>query len=338
MSRELAPSPRRGSQCDLGTHRESTPELPSDIDAMTGPSTVAQRYLLVHEYVGQCFSGWQKQPEGVKTVQSVLERAVSEFIGYETIVMGSSRTDTGVHALANTCHVDLCRRPRKANFSECEDNEMEVAPKRRPYSCYDVRKAINARIGEDQVRVTRVVKVGPDFHARFQAKGRTYFYRIACGPSDGLMSLFHSGQCWDVTKDLDVSLMRKAAALLVGTHDFSSFRTSKCQATSPVKTLESLKVEVDDGRHYWPMRYLGDEVTRRRNLLVTATARSFLYHQVRLMVGLLKAVGCGEIRLEDVSAILEARDVRALRTAMAPAHGLYLANVEYDPKDFEDGD
>ena len=86
------------------------------------------------------------------------------------------------------------------------------------------------------------------------------------------------------------------------------------------------------------MRYLGDEVTRRRNLLVTATARSFLYHQVRLMVGLLKAVGCGEIRLEEVSAILEARDVRALRTAMAPAHGLYLANVEYDPKDFEDGD
>ena len=113
------------------------------------PSTVAQRYLLVHEYVGQCFSGWQKQPEGVKTVQSVLERAVSEFIGYETIVMGSSRTDTGVHALANTCHVDLCRRPRKANFSECEDNEMEVAPKRRPYSCYDVRKAINV-IGEDR--------------------------------------------------------------------------------------------------------------------------------------------------------------------------------------------
>ena len=89
-------------------------------------------------------------------------------------------------------------------------------------------------------------------------------------------------------QDLDVSLMRKAAALLVGTHDFSSFRTSKCQATSPVKTLESLKVEVDDGRHYWPMRYLGDEVTRRRNLLVTATARSFLYHQVRLMVGLLR--------------------------------------------------
>ena len=206
----VSPSGPESPACSGSTlrprERESTPEPPSGIDAMTGPSTVAQRYLLVHEYVGQCFSGWQKQPEGVKTVQSVLERAVSEFIGYETIVMGSSRTDTGVHALANTCHVDLCRRPRKANFSECEDNEMEVAPKRRPYSCYDVRKAINARIGEDQVRVTRVVKVGPDFHARFQAKGRTYFYRIACGPSDGLMSLFHSGQCWDVTKDLDAIL------------------------------------------------------------------------------------------------------------------------------------
>jgi len=294
---------------------------------------MVQRYLVVHEYVGQAFSGWQKQPDGVRTVQGVLEKAISDFIGAETIVLGSSRTDTGVHALANTCHVDLCRKPRRGKSGSDEsESEDDGAAKRKPYSCSEVRKAINARTGDAEVRVTKVMKVDAEFHARFQAKGRTYFYRIACGPQEGQMSLFHRGQTWDVNKDLDVPLMREAAKLLVGTHDFSSFRTSKCQALTPVKTLASFEIDLDDERQFWPRRYLEDEVTRRKNLLITVSAPSFLYHQVRLMVGLVKAVGAGELPLSDVSKVLEAKDVKALRAAMAPAHGLYLASVDYDER------
>lgn len=197
-----------------------------------------QRYLIVHEYVGQAFYGWQRQPDGFKTVQSVLEKAISEFIGAETIVMGSSRTDTGVHALGNTCHVDLERRPRKDKIAREGDDSPSPSPSpRTPYSCHDVRKAINARImanGNEAVRVTKVLTVDSEFHARFKAKRRTYFYRIACG-SETQMSLFHSGFTWSVRQDLDISLMRQAAQVLIGTHDFSTFRTSKCQSNTPVK-------------------------------------------------------------------------------------------------------
>ena len=184
-----------------------------------------QRYLLVHEYVGQAFCGWQKQPKGIKTVQSVIEKALSDFIGSEVIVLGSSRTDTGVHGLGNTCHVDLCRKPR-------EGKEEEACA---PYDACDIKRAVNARMCGEQVFITKVLKVDADFHARFNAKGRTYFYRIASSTSERQLSLFHHGQTWNVRKKLDINLMREAAKVLVGTHDFSSFRASGCQALSPVK-------------------------------------------------------------------------------------------------------
>ena len=275
-----------------------------------------QRYLVIHEYDGRPYNGWQRQDNGA-TVQGALEQSISDFIGSDTEVSGSSRTDTGVHALGNACHVDLVRRSR-------HDHETVVHA---PYSEDSVKNAINARLRASghAVRVTKAIKVGPEFHARHAATGRTYFYRIGCGEKGKQRSLFGKGSEWDVEEDLDMRKMQAAADQLVGTHDFSTFRGAGCQAASPIKTLRALRVQEMPAA--WP-KYGFDGETAHRRLLVTATADGFLYHQVRLMVGLLRAVGAGKVPVECVGGMLRAKDITALPMS-APPHGLYLATVHY---------
>ena len=159
-----------------------------------------------------------------------MQKALSDFIGKETIVYGSSRTDTGVHGLGNTCHVDLTRRPRDGkNGINVKSADKDVVP----YEPVGLKRALNHRLRLEQVSVTKVVKVDSEFHARFHAKRRKYFYKIASG--DGQLSLFEEGRSWHVHKHLDIDLMRKAAKMLTGLHDFSSFRASGCQALDPIK-------------------------------------------------------------------------------------------------------
>jgi tRNA pseudouridine38-40 synthase len=243
------------------------------------------RYKLSIEYDGTPFVGWQAQDNG-PSVQGVLADAIAAFAGERVTVSGAGRTDAGVHALGQAAHVDL---------GKDWDNDT-------------VRDAINFHLRPQPVAVLSADHVAPDFDARFSAKQRHYLYRIVNRRAD--LTLDHY-RAWRVPRPLDAAAMHEAAQLLVGRHDFTTFRAAECQAKSPVKTLDRLDVTRD-----------GDE------LRIGASARSFLHHQVRSMVGSLVHVGDGKWRAADLASALAARD-RAACGQVAPPHGLYLVRVEY---------
>ncbi|EEF35948.1 pseudouridylate synthase, putative [Ricinus communis] len=317
-----------------------------------------QRYLIAVEYIGTKFAGSQKQLNG-RTVVGVLEEAFCKFIGQQVSVSLSSRTDAGVHALSNVCHVDIERISKR--------KPGEVLP---PHEPAVVRRAVNHFLqkNEGDIMVTDVRCVPSDFHARFKAQERTYFYRFLSGPEP--LSTFEKDRAWHVLEDLDIVAMQEACKVLVGHHDFSSFRASGCQAKSPIRTLAEISVSEVASTLYFPSitereqncengenscckkfktdlpmgshsntnvaessfgeTDLGFGIRRRhRCFVVTARARSFLYHQVRLLVGVLKSVGIGDLTTSDVERILSAKSVTAA-SPMAPARGLYLGHVKYD--------
>ena len=222
------------------------------------------------------------------SVQEFLERAINGFSHQNVDVFGAGRTDAGVHALAQVAHFDFA-----GELSE-----------------YKMQESINALLRElaAPIAVYKTEKVSSDFHARFSAKGRGYIYRIL--NRRGNSPLLHN-RVWHVTYPLEIEPMRQAAVYLLGNHDFTSFRGAGCQANSPIKTLDRLDISKN-----------GDEI------IFTVEARSFLYHQVRNMVGTLMLVGCGKLAPPDVERILEAKD-RRLAGASAPACGLYLNKVMY---------
>ncbi|CAM8940063.1 unnamed protein product [Rhodiola kirilowii] len=310
-----------------------------------------QRYLIAVEYIGTRFSGVQQQLN-CRTVGGVLEDAFQKFIGQPVSISCSSRTDSGVHALSNVFHVDIERVSKR--------RPGEVLP---PYEPAVVRKAVNHFLqkNEGDLTLLDVRCVSSNFHARFNAKERTYFYRLLSGP--GYISKFEKERAWHVHSELDISAMQKASKVLVGTHDFSSFRAAGCQANSPIRTLDELNVTEVSPSPYFPTIQEREQSStilspnssdaqfnsglqnieapkcqsgenfgvRRmhRCYIVTARGRSFLYHQVRLLVGVLKCVGTGHLTVADVESIIKAKDVTAA-SPMAPACGLYLGSVGYD--------
>ena len=243
------------------------------------------RYKLILEYDGTPFVGWQVQENG-PSVQGRLAYAIKAFSGDETIPRGAGRTDAGVHALGQVAHVDLSK----------------------DWPCHKVRDALNALLRPDPISVLACEPVPDDFDARFSASARHYLYRIV--NRRGPLALDRN-RAWQVVHALDDAAMHEAAQALVGHHDFSTFRSSECQAASPIKTLDILSVT-----------RLGEEIK------IEASARSFLHNQVRSMVGSLKLVGEGKWRPRDLRAALEARD-RAACGPVAPPHGLYLVKVDY---------
>lgn len=246
------------------------------------------RYRLTIEYDGGPFVGFQRQDNG-PTVQEALETAIENYCGERSTIIGAGRTDAGVHAEGQVVHFDL---------------EAEKDP-------FEVQNALNYHLKPDPVAVLEAEVADPDFHARFDAIGRHYRFRII----DRRPPLtFDKGLAWHVTKSLDAAAMHDAAQRLVGKHDFTTFRAAHCQAKSPVKTLDRLDV----------MR-AGTEIN------VYAEARSFLHHQVRSMVGTLKLVGEGQWTADDVSDALAAKDRQALGLN-APPEGLYLVRVIYPEK------
>lgn len=243
------------------------------------------RFKLLIEYDGGPFEGWQRQEER-PTVQGALERAVFAFTGEQADVVGAGRTDSGVHAIAQVAHVDI---------------EKPFAPGR-------VRDALNAHVRPAPISVLSVEQAAAEFHARFDAIGRIYWYRILNRRSPPALE---RGHVWHVARALDREAMEDAAGRLVGQHDFTTFRDTNCQAHSPVKMLDSLEVmRVGEEIHVW------------------AKARSFLHRQVRSMVGTLVEVGAGKRTPADVAVALAARD-RACCGPVAPADGLYLERVDY---------
>ncbi|XP_024534717.1 uncharacterized protein LOC9657083 isoform X2 [Selaginella moellendorffii] len=286
---------KRGFSEEEEEERLKLPKLAMDVPGI-------QRYLVGIEYIGTRFSGWQRQ-EGVRTVQGTLEDAFSSFMGQSVSTTGSSRTDAGVHALRNVFHVDLARTSKRKPGELLAPHPPDV-----------IVRAVNHFLQRESadVQVVDARFVPPDFHARFRAKERTYYYRILAGSCRA--SLFERDRAWHVEEPLNLIAM---------------------QAASPVKTLEELSIRETVS---WPHLLTGCSSNAQssnpdlKSYVVTARAQSFLYHQVRLMVGTLKGVGAGKRTAEDVRKILEGRSI-SLALPMAPASGLFLADVKYDMED-----
>ncbi len=244
------------------------------------------RYKLTIEYHGTGLAGWQKQV-GLPTVQGLLEDAVQKYASQHCEVVCAGRTDAGVHATGQVAHVDL---PRDA-------------------SEYSVVQGINFHLlPSTQAIVLDAQKVGEDFHARFSATKRHYLYRII--NRKARLSL-DAGRAWFVPEALNENAMQEAARLLLGDHDFTSFRDTMCQAKSPVKTLAQFDIV-----------RMGEEIQCR------VSSRSFLHHQVRNMVGTLRLIGNGKWSPQKIKDILAARN-RSSAGETAPSDGLYLTRVDY---------
>lgn len=252
------------------------------------------RYALKIEYDGRPFAGWQRQAEH-PSVQAAVESALAKLEPDLPSIAAAGRTDAGVHALGQVAHCDMAQEWDPFRLSE----------------------ALNYHLKPDPVAITGCVRVGEDWHARFSAVERRYLYRVVLRRAP----LVHDqGQAWRVQRSLDVEAMRAGAANLVGLHDFTTFRSTMCQAKSPVKTLDEITLETRD--------YPGGTEIR-----VSLRARSFLHNQVRSIIGTLERVGAGAWEPGDVRRALEARD-RASCGPVAPPDGLFLTGVSYEPEVF----
>ena len=244
-----------------------------------------QRYKIKIEYEGTPFVGWQFQKNG-QSVQEVLQKAIFNFSKEKVVVIGAGRTDSGVHALAQVAHFDLKKKIERKNLLP----------------------AINQNIGNKPVTILKINKINKKFHARHDAKKRTYQYLIINRQSPLALQ---KNKAWHIRKKLDIKVMIKGTKLLLGTHDFSTFRAASCGAKSPIKTMEKILIKKNK-----------DKIT------LQFTSRSFLQQQVRSMVGCLKYLGEGKWNLNDFKNSFKLVK-RSKCAPPAPACGLYLKNINY---------
>ena len=245
------------------------------------------RYRLRIEYDGTPYVGWQRQENG-PSVQGAIEAAILSLTGETVSIRGAGRTDSGVHAMGQVAHADLSRQWKE----------------------HTLRNALNAHLGMagERVAILDAAEVPDDFDARFSAKKRHYLYRII---SRRAPLALEANRAWFVARELDHEVMHAAGQVLVGRHDFTTFRAAQCQANSPVRTIDRL------------------EVTRSGELIeIRVSAQSFLHNQIRSFAGTLKLAGEGKWTVDDVRAALEARDRKACGP-VAPPDGLYFMAVDY---------
>lgn len=252
------------------------------------------RFALKIEYDGAPFAGWQRQADQA-SVQGAVEAALGRLEPGAHTIAAAGRTDAGVHATAQVATVDLAKDWDPFRLSEALNFHLKPAP----------------------VAILAAARVAEDFHARFSAQERRYLFRLVQRRAP---MVHERGRVWQVLNPLDASAMRAGAAHLVGHHDFTTFRSSICQAASPVKTLDEIRIEEL-------------EIPHGREFRFYLRARSFLHNQVRSIVGTLERVGAGAWAPGDVTAALAARD-RAACGPVCPPQGLYLSGVSYETDPF----
>lgn len=247
------------------------------------------RYALKVEYHGAPFAGWQRQADQ-PSVQGAIETALARIEPGAHSIAAAGRTDAGVHALAQVAHCDLARDWNPFRLAEALNWHLKPAP----------------------VAILQAARVNDDWHARFSARERRYLFRLLVRRAP---ATHDQGLVWQVKNPLDLAAMRAGATHLVGHHDFTTFRSTMCQAASPVKTLDEITIT---------------EISRDNGCEVrfTLRARSFLHNQVRSIIGTLERVGAGSWAPNDVRAALAACD-RTACGPVCPPEGLYLAGVSY---------
>lgn len=341
-------------------------------------SMATQRYKVAVQYLGGAFHGWQSQSGGrvaVDTVQDTIEGALTQLVGAGNHgrAVSSSRTDTGVHALHNVFHVDLTRRvnPTRAPTGDRSTRPFEPVTIKRALNhflrhesvavtqvdamppSFHARRDATARtyvyrlLGHarqasspfpDRDTGAGAGSAGGDGRRRGRAATHSV---LSTGDRPALLApaLFERDRAWVIPQPLDVDAMQRACASLVGTHDYSSFRAAGCQAPTPVRTLHSVRllvqdaasqVAVDPAKREWQLQCSLDPLWQNgyQALHLVVHGESFLYHMVRNMASAIVAVGCGIMAPEELVALRDARD-RTLAPATAPARGLYLARVHY---------
>ena len=248
------------------------------------------KYALLIEYNGNDLVGWQKQNEGI-SVQSSLEDAAKNIFNEEFEIQDSGRTDAGVHALGQIAHINLPKGHRLTS--------------RHPFY---IISAFNSLLRDTNIRVISAKPVKPEFNARFSAIKRFYKYRILCRAAPpGL----ESGKVWHFRKKLNISLMQKGVEHLIGKHDFTSFRTIKCQAKSAIRTIDEISFSREN-----------------EEVVMKVSAKSFLHSQVRIITGTIVKIGDGTWKPDKILTILKGKN-RNLAGPTAPADGLYLEKVRY---------
>ena len=244
------------------------------------------RYQILIEYVGSNFRGWQVQKKG-KTVQGLIQEKISKLLKQKTLLFGSGRTDTGVHAIEQSAHFDC---------------------KNKIYNLDKFMKSINHFLNKEGVTILKIKKKNDNFHARFSARIRIYKYIIINRLS---APVIEKNRSWHVIKKLDLELMRKGAKKLIGTKDFSTFRSSSCRAKSPIRTMKLVTIK-----------------SSKNKIEIEFRSQSFLQQQVRSMVGCLKYLGEKKWSLKKFENIIKLKK-RGLCAPPAPPEGLYLKRVIY---------
>ena len=244
------------------------------------------KYQILIEYVGTNFRGWQIQVKG-KTIQGLIQEKISKILKEKVVLLGSGRTDKGVHAIEQSAHF------------ECK--KKIINPQK-------FLKSINFFLNKDEVTILKLRMRNQNFHSRFSAKMRIYKYIIINRMSSPVID---KNRAWHVINKLDLAVMKKAAKKLIGTKDFSSFRSSSCRAKSPIKTMNSVKV-----------------TSSKNKIEIEFKSQSFLQQQVRSMVGCLKYVGEKKWSLAKFDHVFKSKK-RTLCAPPAPPEGLYLIRIIY---------
>ena len=244
------------------------------------------RYQILIEYVGSSFIGWQVQTKG-KTIQGLIQKKISYLLNEKITLIGSGRTDTGVHAIEQSAHFDVTEKIQ--NLSK-------------------FLKSINYFLNKYEIAILKIKRKNMKFHARFSAKERVYKYVIFNQLSKPILQ---NKRGWFVIKNLEIEIMKKAAKKLIGTHDFSTFRASGCNAKSPIRSIKSVKIK-----------------KTKNKIELEFRSQSFLKQQVRSMVGCLKYIGEKKWTLKKFISVIKSKN-RNLCAPPAPAEGLFLKKVLY---------